>query len=177
MYRVSAQDNDLYFFREREDVRRCATCRLLLDKWNEDLSSVPIAHLPKYDLSYSYDGVLVATRAFKEAVESAAIGGMIFRPLQRGLFWAGPQSTVAFDAARRGTKFEDLCPTCGQYEAVTGAAPVYLADGVTVEGRVFVRTDLEFGSADEKSPVVLCSDEAQRELKRRKLKGVDLMAK
>jgi hypothetical protein len=40
--------------------------------------------------------------------------------------------------------------------------------------REFVRTDLEFGSLDEKHPLILCGVEAARVLRESQLKGVDL---
>ena len=38
-----------------------------------------------------------------------------------------------------------------------------------------MKTDLEFGSSDEKSPNELCGDEAARELQKARLRGVDLL--
>lgn len=52
---------------------------------------------------------------------------------------------------------------------------MFLMPGASVPAKGFVRTDLEFGSGDEKTPLVLCGDEAANELRRVKLRGVDLM--
>jgi hypothetical protein len=175
MFRISSQDNGLYFFRDREDVARCTVCGELLKKWEEDLASVSISKAPKYDLSYSYDGVLVATRRVKELIEHEGLTGMSFRPLQRDLFAARPNDVVAFDAKRRGTRFEEKCEACGSYESVIGATPVLLRAGAVIAPNAFARTDLEFGSNDEKTPLVLCGDDAARALTKGKLRGVDLM--
>lgn len=113
MFRLSAQDNGFHFFRDRADVKRCPVCKTLLDKWGEDLASVPIPNLPRYDVSCSYDGVLVATQRFKELVENAGISGMVFWPLQRNLFAARSSTTLSFDAVRHGTRFESRCESCG----------------------------------------------------------------
>src|SRR5260370_6595494 len=120
MFHLSGQDNGLYFFFGRTDVKRCAVCRSLTNKWDESLASLPIASEPKYDVSYSYDGVLVVTSRFKDAVDSAGLSGMLFRPLQRRLFAARPREVVPFDAVRRGTRFENRSESCGQYESVVG---------------------------------------------------------
>lgn len=175
MFRLSSQDNGLSFFRGRADVKRCAVCNRLLNKWEEDLASVPITKAPKYDLSYSYDGVLVATRRVKELVDRERLVGMAFRPLQRDLFAARPSAVVAFDAKGRDTRFEDKCETCGSYESVTGAIPVMLRAGEVVGANAFARTDLDFGSDDAKLPLVLCGDEVANALKKSKLRGVDVV--
>jgi len=152
MYRLSAQDKGLYFFYDRPDVKRCQFCRALLSKWEEELACIPIVKPPKYDESYSYDGVLVVTGRFREVVEAKGITGLEFRPLQGQVFAARSSMSVQFDAVRRGTRCIKRCDTCGQYESVVGATPIYLLSGETIPKRGFVRTDLEFGSSDEKSP-------------------------
>ena len=42
-------------------------------------------------------------------------------PAEPGFFAVVPQVTVAFDSERRGTRFDDLCPTCGRHGSVAGA--------------------------------------------------------
>jgi hypothetical protein len=150
-------------------------CRALLSKWEEDLACIPILTPPKYDASYSYDGVLVVTERFREVVETKGITGLEFRPVQGHVFAARSSMSVQFDAVRRGTRFEKRCESCGQYESVVGATPIYLLSGETMPERGFVRTDLEFGSYDEKSPIELCGDEAAREFQKARLRGVDLL--
>jgi hypothetical protein len=174
MFRLSAQDNGLYFFRARADVKRCSACSGLVDKWSEDLASVAIPTRPKHDVSYSFDGVLVATERFKEAVEGAGISGCTFWPIQNGLFAARPITAVQYDAVRRGTRFEGRCQSCGQYRSVVGATPVFLVPGASIPTKGFARTDLEFGSGDEKAPVVMCGDDAG-DLRRTRLRGVELV--
>ena len=146
----------------------------MLKKWDEDLTSVPIAKPPKYDVSYSYDGVLVMSARAREVIVAAGMSGMEFRPLQAGLFSARPSVVVAFDAAARETRFEKPCPVCGTYEEVAGATPVFLKPGAVVPDNGFARTDLEFGSGDEKMPLVLCGDQAAQVLKSKRLKGLRL---
>lgn len=175
MYRLSARDNDSYFFRDRQDVKRCSACSALLDKWKEDLSAVPIKRTPQYDVSYSYDGVYVVSNRFRMCVKENAITGLVFTPLQAGLFSIRPEVSVPFDAERRGTRFLKQCQVCGQYESVVGATPVFLAAKSVIPERGFVRTDIEFGSFDEKHPVVLCGDEAAKVLMSANLKGLTLV--
>ena len=83
---------------------------------------------------------------------------------------------MAFDAERRGTRFVNRCSSCGQYESIVGATPVYLKPGSNIRQNEFVRTDLAFGSEDEKSPLLLCGSVAARALKESPLGGVELLA-
>jgi hypothetical protein len=176
MFLLMAPDNDLYFLRDRPDVTRCSSCGALTKKWEEDMSSVPIPVNGRYDVSYSYDGVLVVTRKFKDVVADEGIVGMEFRPLQEGLFSASAARVVQFDAKSRETRFENRCPTCHIYESVVGATPVFLMPGATVPDNGVARTDLEFGSDDEKGPLIICGDEAARKLRKRRLRGLTLEA-
>lgn len=172
MHYLSAQDNDLYFYHDRTDVARCEACQLLLRKWDEDLTSVALKKNLKRDASYSYDGVLVVSAGFKFAVENAQIPGMDFRQLQEQYFAARPTRTVPFDVGRRATKFGKRCDFCGQHAFVIGATPVFLMPGAGVGPKECVRTDLEFGTGDNKAPVVLFGDDAVQKLKKTKLRGL-----
>lgn len=176
IYGLSVRGNDLVFFGDRQDVKRCSVCSALLDKWKEDLSVVPIRRAPKFDVSYSNSGIYVVTKRFRACVEENALVGLTFTPLQAGLFSVRPKVSVPFDAERRGTRFLKQCQVCGQYESVVGATPVFLAATASVPERGFVRTDLEFGSFDEKHPLVLCGSEAAEVLRGANLKGLTLVS-
>ncbi len=175
MYVAFGHDNDLYFFDDRTDVRRCSACKQLLSKWDEDLTVVPIKKFRKLDVSSSYDGIKVFSSRAKMTYEQAGMTGLRFIPLAHpDLFAIQAHDIVHYDAQRRGTRFERKCEVCGRYDAVAGATPVYLKSGSTVPPLGFARTDVEFGSRDEKSPLFICGDEAAKILKAAKLKGLDL---
>jgi hypothetical protein len=53
--------------------------------------------------------------------------------------------------------------------------PVYLMEGQLVPERGFARTDLEFGTGDEKSPAILCGSTAGQILRGAKLRGIHLV--
>ena len=166
-------DNNLSFFRQREDVQRCTSCGLLAAKWEESLSEVRIPRL-RFDISCSYDGILVVSSRFRDLYEAVNMTGLDFVPLASGFFSIRATQFVQFDAKKRGTRFVDKCPTCDQYESVVGAAPAFLKDGTKVDALGFARTDLEFGSADEKAPLLICGGSAAEFLGNAELKGLDL---
>jgi len=76
-------------------------------------------------------------------------------PADRDFFVLRLSKVLPFDAERRGTRFEDPCPTCQAFYNVIGATPVFLR-GITEpieEG--FFRSDLEFASGHEQGPLIL----------------------
>jgi hypothetical protein len=160
----------------RPDVHRCETCGELTQKWKEPLSGLVIRKR-KYDISITYDGVVVVSQRFKCVFEAACLLGLQFRvlPDDAVFYTIHAARVVAFDAERRKTRFIKQCPQCGRFESVVGATPVYLKPGDQIDPREFVRTDLEFGSQDEKHPLLLCGNDAAQSLSRAKLRGLDLI--
>jgi hypothetical protein len=171
-----AHHNDLYFYDDRTDVRRCPVCKQLLAKWDEDLAVVPITKFRKLDISTSYDGIKVFSRKAKMTYEEAGMTGLRFIPLAHpDLFAIRANDIVHYDAKRRGTRFEEKCEVCGRYDVIVGATPVYLMPGSMVAPLGFARTDVEFGSHDERQSLFICGDEAAKILKAAKLKGLNLV--
>jgi hypothetical protein len=174
MFLVYGHDNDLYFFDERDDVRRCESCGQLLNKWEEDLTVVPIPRKLKLDVSASYDGVVVVSRRFRELYERTGMAGLRFTGLSETAFAVQPDATVKFDTENGDTRFSDRCDDCGQYETAVCTTEAFQRDGNDVSDMGFARSDLEFGSGDEKSPLIICGDSAARILRKAKLKGLEL---
>jgi len=197
VFRASLQHNDTYAFRDysvvtwnqqvhqelvpdmsgnsHEGIHRCDRCGELTSKWDEPLLGVNI-NKRKYDLSITYDGVLIASEKFKSVYAANNLLGLEFRrlPNDTQFFAIHATRTVEFDAERRKTRFIKPCQTCGRCESVVGAKPVFLKTGSVVDDHEFVRTDLEFGSGDEKHPLLICGKVAAKAICNAKLKGVDL---
>ena len=156
-----------------EGVNRCTVCRELLSKWDESLQGLVIRKR-KYDISTTYDGLSVASSRFKKVYTENKLTGLVYRQLPDDpeFFGVFSDQTVHFDAQRRGTKFGPVCPQCGRHFHVTGADPVMLKAGVNIPDLGFVRTDLEFGTGDEKHYLLLCGRKAGAILGKAKLKGL-----
>jgi hypothetical protein len=198
VFRLSLQDSDGYAFREDPDltantrihqriapdlsgkpqlgVQRCGTCRELIDKWSAPLAGI-VVKKRKYDIAITYDGLVTVSGRFKLSYESARLSGLDFHQLPDDpeFFAITAVRMVRCDSGRRKTDFIDRCPRCGRFESVVGATPVYLKDGTAIGETEFVRTDLEFGSGDEKHPLLLCGDGAAKALSKAKLKGLDFI--
>jgi len=177
-YRLDGHDNGSHAFYDRPDVRRCAACGELLDKWNESLTRLRVRGRRKFDISATYDGVLVVSHRFRGACEANALTGLEFTSLPRDPDFSAINSpdVVQFDAERAHTQFINRCSTCGRYKEVIGPDPVSLKPGNTIPDRGFVRTDLEFASGDEKHPLILCGTTTGQILKQSGLKGLELQA-
>ena len=159
----------------RPRVHRCEVCGELTQKWEEPLLGLVIRKR-KYDISITYDGVLVVSQRFKSIFEAARLSGLQFRALpdDAEFYAAYAPKIVEFDAERRKTRFIKPCQRCGRFESVVGATPVYLKADCAIGVREFVRTDLEFGSHDEKHPLLLCGKDAAECLSGAQLRGLDL---
>jgi hypothetical protein len=78
---------------------------------------------------------------------------------------------VKFDVKRRGTLFEKYCRICKNFESVVGATPSYLVRSKPLTDN-FYRTDLLFGSAGRRNPVILVGPETKKKLELKKFKGL-----
>jgi hypothetical protein len=161
----------------RPGVQRCGACGELLNKWNDPLAGL-VLKKRQYDISSTYDGVVVVSEAFKTVYETEHLSGLSFRPLpdDPGFYAITAGRIVEYDAERRQTLFVKRCHICNQFESVAGATPAYLKKGAIIGIREFVRTDLEFGSTDEKAPLLICGGSAADTLRKTKMRGRDLIA-
>ena len=199
IFRFSLQHNDSYAFRtcpphsehqriyqelvpdmsgaSRSEVHRCDACGELTSKWDEPLVGLVIKKR-RLDISLTYDGVLIASHRFKSTYDANDLSGLVFRQLpdDRDFFAIHALKVIEFDAERRKTQFITPCPRCRIFESVVGATPVILKAGSEVGTTEFVRTDLEFGSGDEKHPLLICGEDVAETLSNAKLNGLELIA-
>lgn len=157
-------------------LRRCELCHELLAKWDEALDNLVISRRT-LDFGVTYDGITVVSHRFKSAYDSKEMAGLNFRelPCDQSFFAVNATIVVPFDAKRRKTRFINACRRCGNFESVVGATPVFLMCGTEIGEWQFVRTDLEFGTRDEKSPLLICGSAAADALMDANLNELDLI--
>jgi hypothetical protein len=160
---------------QHSGIKRCTACGELLAKWDEPPKEIALKKL-NFDFGVTYDGVKLVSKRFRSVYEQSALCGLHFWQLsgQQLFFAIQAIRTVRFDSDRRKTRFSKQCNLCGRFESVIGATPVMLKCGTEIGTHEFVRTDLEFGSNDEKSPLLLCGPVAAEVLRNEKLSGLDL---
>jgi len=197
-YRASIRQNDTYAFKaypdltnyqravqdlvphfsgkDRSGVHRCNECGEIISKWEISPAGI-VVNNHAYDLSVTYDGLIVASEKFMLAYKENNLTGLEFRQLPDDpLFYAiHAIKKVEFDSEKRKTRFVNPCQKCGQYQSVVGATPIYLKGSAIIQEREFVTTDLEFGSGDEKGPLLICGQKAAEIMIAANLKGVDFI--
>lgn len=171
-YCLFGPDNDTHMWASPEVT--CPAC---------GCSTVPVATNPEFrlkkhklDVSFTYDGACIVSSAFKDLCANEA--GAQFQSLLKepGFYRFMASQVVPFDAERRSTRFERLCAQCHNYESVVGATPAYLKGVSSPLQRGVYRTDLSFGSGNEKSPLLIVSPDVQERIHTAKLRGAEFSA-
>jgi hypothetical protein len=171
-YTLGGQDNDTYMFSKNDAVPKCNGCGFRLDFFRTN----PAYRLANYreDISHTYDGQTIVSKAFRDFYLNNGYHGARFAAFENDSnhFHLKIDEVVSFDAVRRKTRFENLCPQCGNYESVVGATPAYLlVDHILKDG--FFRSDLLFASGNEKHPITVVGVETKAKLKVSGLRGLE----
>lgn len=167
---LSATDNGSFKLRGNASHPSCSSCGFATVRdWID-----PAFRLTglRRDASYTYDGYFVVSDRFVAVVGKHA-ASFLELPAEPGFFAVVPQVVVAFDSERRGTRFEDLCSACGRYGSVAGATPAFLRLAKALPDAI-ARTDIEFGSGDERSPLLLVGPDLGSRIAAAALTGVEL---
>jgi len=132
----------------------------------------------KWDISTTYDGYHLVSKRFRSFCVKHGWEGMTFVPLSadNDFFVLRLSRILKFDAQRRETRFENPCPTCRAFYSVIGATPVFLRDIKEPIEEGFFRSDLEFASGPEQSPLILIGVGTAEKLKKQKFQKYALHA-
>ena len=84
------------------------------------------------------------------------------------------EEIIEFDVERRKTRFEDYRQCCKKYHSVAGASPGFLKAPERLYGSQAFKTDIEFGSGDEKSSLIVIPLNLGDSLDAAKLTGISL---
>lgn len=158
---------------EASQVGRCSSCGLVTQ--GNYVNPTFKLKRRKFDLSYTTDGCCIVSSKFVNSLGGLSVSGLRYAslPADPGFFRILPEKVLKFDSVRRNTQFLDICSVCGRFESVVGAHPVFLIPGQAIEPAVVYRTDLEFGSGDEKHPVLIAGPAAADKMRKSRLSGVD----
>ena len=151
---------------------RCRECRRSLDPdWIDAEFSLSQT---QWDVSYTYDGYCIVSARFRDVVGERE-AHYLDLPSQPDFFALFADGRVAFDVERRGTRFENFCRECGRYRDIAGATPAFLKPPLPRPDELR-RTDVEFGSGEEQSPLLIVGADLADELRGAGLSGLDLRA-
>jgi len=170
---IIGPDNGSPMYGDPANVARCSSCGFVTQ--GNYVNPAFKLKRRKYDLSYTTDGCCIVTSAFVNCLGGLSVSGLRYAslPSEPGYFRLLPERILKFDSVRRNTQFLDICSACGRFDTVMGSHPCYLIPGQTIEPAVVYRTDLEFGSGDEKHPVLIAGPEAAKKMRESRLSGVD----
>jgi hypothetical protein len=177
-YTITGEDNDSYMCASSDRVlpgmrgfNVCAECGYRTD-YSYTTPAFTLTR-KRFDFSYTYDGSCIVSARFREFCLRHQFESEEFRtlPTAKGFYHFLVHRIVPFDAATRKTRFDSLCPSCGFYESVAGATPSFLlvpeplSDG-------FWRSDLLFGSRNEKHPLFFVGTRTKDRIERELFRGM-----
>lgn len=169
---ISPHSNNSFLLKGQKNLKRCPCGELLSREC--DLSQFRLKK--KRDISASEDSELFASNHFRQVWLEFGGEGLEFEPLpaQPGYYHLVFNDILEFDSIRRMSRAEDFRPCCQRNVTFVGATPAYLKRPEALEGNHAYRTDLEFGSGDEKHPLLIVGLNVGLKLKGSKISGLCL---
>lgn len=163
-YAISGHDNDRYmvgwsrgrYFPNVPESVFCKVCGWKID-WQFTRPDFTLGRR-RFDFSSTYDSATIASSKFRDIAVQLGEAREIFRrlPEEKDFFHLTPNRIVSFDVVRRKTSQSGWCDSCQLFAQTAGATPAFLKNGIGEQGHIF-RTDVMFGSNNERSPLLLVS--------------------
>lgn len=166
-FTMSAPDSDSYFFADANAELFCMECGSFIGP--EYVPSRQSVRSGFRDFGYTYDGRLLVSQRAKDFLLGHAtteLSFLLVKSQKELLYVLHVRNEIAFDSDARRTCFVNKCHKCGRYESVVGATPAFLRGAADINKLGIYRTDLEFGSGREKSPLLIVGSELKRLLAR-----------
>ena len=158
------------------EVPHPATCDQCGRKVNRDYVSETFrVRRRASDLVATYDGYLLVSRRFKEYCVHQKFPGTVFVPLPADaqFLWLRSNRMLPFDVEARRTRKGDFCDVCRAFHTVAGATPAFLTGVSEPIPEGFYRTDVEFGSGHEQSPLIIVANQTFDRLLSQGFKGIE----
>jgi hypothetical protein len=172
-YSISGPDNNSYLF---EDGWGKTVCEVLdfIENREKYVTEKFRVKRSNFNLSYTYDSALIVSQKFKDFCRRNKYDGLHFYQLkkQKELYLMKSENIIEFDSKRRNTQFDDYQESCKRYNSVAGANPVCLDSNEELKDGIY-RTDIEFGSGYELSPLILVGVSTYEKMKIEKFNDID----
>ena len=191
-YLLSPHDNDSYMLGEDQRSAKnpgpfydwrfylegkihpacCPTCGRKID--TDYLNSAFRVKRRRMDFSETYDGYTIVSKRFKAFCEARELGAR-FTPLPAdpSFFWLRAKRIVKCDLRSGETERLNKCPRCHEYHDVVGTDSVLWGAKKPVAKGLY-RSDLEFASGHEQSPLLVVDVGTAQQMKRMKFRGLEL---
>ncbi len=172
-YNLSGPDNDSHMYYHAAGLPVCPQCgyKMNSEYINPDLR----IKRRKYDFSFTYDNCAIVSLKFKEFCIRNGYSEIEFQklPADSAFFLLAIRNVLDFDVEKANTRFLKFCPACNRYESVVGIAPFCLKNIHMPLEDNFYRTNLEFGSGNEKNPGIIVGVDTYSKLKREQFTGLE----
>lgn len=174
-YSISGPDNDSYLYKDGWGKSVCE----VLDFINNREKYITVKSRIKrtnYNFSYTYDSAIIVSQKFRDFCLRNKYEGLKFFRLKKQdkLYLLKSQNIIQFDIKRRSTVFEDFQEACGKFNSVAGATPICLKSNEELIDGIY-RTDVEFGSGYELSPLIVVGKNTYEKMKVEKFKDIDFI--
>lgn len=175
-FNMMGHDNEtqmLDLFGVDKKLPRCKTCGLLFEK---PIASKNFKIKKKLDISFTYDGYMIASKNFVDSWYGFGGEGLKFSKLQNseGFYSVYATEIVEYSIAKSEVRFINFSSCCERFMEIIGTHPIYTQDWQKLNNYAAVRTDLTFGSFNSKHPLILISENMGKKLKKLKFKGLVL---
>jgi hypothetical protein len=148
----------------------CSSCGRKIDP--TFVSSTFRVNKRRADCGTTYDGYAIVSVRFKEFCASRKVGGAKFTalPADKDFFWLQPAKVVKYDLQRSQPSRSNKCRRCGCFHDITGGDNCFVNLTRPIKNGIY-RSDIEFGSGHEQSPLIVVGTETAAQMKKNGLKG------
>ncbi len=169
-YDMSPHDGDAFFFEDRKSSIFCSVCGTLLDK-----AFLPSGVRPrkKWDICSTYENRVIVSERFKGWCQARHLDGLVFRQVNERPPYYVFEPSIVLEVDPRCARFEDKCSACGNFESVMRAGRLVLPKvQAPIDDGIF-RSDIEFASRWEKSPIIIVGLHTRELMKEEKFRLIE----
>ena len=126
-------------------------------------------------LRSTYDSFMFVSEDFRRFCMENEYPYLNFTPFPKspGYYSFYSKMVYPLDSIRRKVEFLKRCPSCGNYEEIIGSVPSFTQLGFVLPSNDFIyRTNLEFGTKEQKSFDIVVGLETMKKMKAAKLNGL-----
>lgn len=171
-YVLRGQDINAYFFAGAPDGIVCPKCGSCLNR-SYSPPTLNVQETPRYDFGYTRDLQPLFSKGLVDIINDQKGISLAANEMRDsgGYFNLAVTETIEFDAQRRKTRFGPRCDVCGQFEWIAGATPAFFTSR-QVPTNGILKTDLEFGDRQGKSPLIIVGRELKETIESCHFSGI-----
>jgi hypothetical protein len=178
-FSVSGNDNNSFFFENQSILEKCSKCGLIInwDKLIEYSANTFEIKNKSYNLSTCWDGPTLVSDRFIDIYKRNKLKGLFFLSLPKspGFSLIKYIEILSYDYSYNSNIYlKDKCNLCTQWYEVSKIWPIKIKDDDEQKMHIntFYRTDLEFGEAVRRTPIMIATENIPFAFKQAKIKDI-----